>query len=262
MKNYFPFRLGTTSYVLNASLLTNIAFLKDKVDHIELLVFESETDSNYPSKTLVHELNSIADANDITYSVHLPLDVKLANPDKLERQADIAKTLRAIDATQAINPLCWDLHLEQNYKGEIPGTNWQEACVESLEHLKKSGVDPKRIGIENLEFDYKPIVPILDETGFAATLDIGHIWVNGLDETFYLEEILPRAISFHIHGYVGQQDHKGLHTIEPHRVKKFIQPLSSLPNTARLPVSIEVFSRDCFENSIQTLNTAFEQLFR
>ena len=42
IKGAFPFRIGATSYVLAADMLTNVRYLADRVDDIELLVFESE----------------------------------------------------------------------------------------------------------------------------------------------------------------------------------------------------------------------------
>ena len=41
LKNRFPFRLGTTSYVIPAGLVQNVIFLADKVDNL--------TDKNYQS---------------------------------------------------------------------------------------------------------------------------------------------------------------------------------------------------------------------
>ncbi|MEN7973166.1 MAG: sugar phosphate isomerase/epimerase, partial [Verrucomicrobiota bacterium] len=102
MKNRFPFRLGTTSYILHDDILPNVHFLKDKVDHIELLVFEGDEISNYPSPALVQELNAIAVDSDLSYSIHLPIGLKLGTPDEATRKRNIETTLRAIDATRPL----------------------------------------------------------------------------------------------------------------------------------------------------------------
>ena len=86
MKNRFPFRLGTTSYILHDDILPNVHFLKDKVDHIELLVFESDETSNYPAPSLIQELNKIAEDNDLTYTVHLPINIKLGTLNETKRK--------------------------------------------------------------------------------------------------------------------------------------------------------------------------------
>ena len=48
MKGIFPFRLGTTSYLLPDDLLTNAEFLGPLVDDAELVLFESEGVLNLP----------------------------------------------------------------------------------------------------------------------------------------------------------------------------------------------------------------------
>jgi len=254
MKNKFPFRLGTTSYILRDDILPNVHFLKDQVDHIELLVFETDDDSNYPSPAMVEELNTIATDHDLTYTVHLPLDIKLGTPDEALRRKNVELTLRAIDATRPLNPLAWDLHLERNDVLIPEDAAWQAACARSLNELKAGGADPTRIGVETLEFDFANTVPVLDETGFAVTLDIGHIWYCGFDEAHYLENILPRAVSFHLHGFNEERDHKSLRNIPPEQLKRFLDAVAARPNAAQLPISIEVFSETQFHPSMEVMN--------
>lgn len=254
MKNRFPFRLGTTSFILHDDMIPNVHYLKEKVDHIELLVFETDEQSNYPSSETIAELNAVADDHDLTYTVHLPIGIKLGTLDEPQRRKNVETILRAIDATAPLNPLAWDMHLEQNDEEPLDGSAWQEACIKSLNELKAAGADPARIGVETLEFGFEKTIPVLDETGFAVTLDIGHVWYCGFDETHYLENILPRAISFHMHGFNEVRDHKSLHHIPTKKLKRFLDAVSSRPNSARLPVSIEVFSENSFHPSLEALN--------
>ncbi|MDH3981787.1 MAG: sugar phosphate isomerase/epimerase, partial [Kiritimatiellaceae bacterium] len=112
MKKQFPFRLGTTSYILRDYILPNVRYLKDKVDMIELLVFETDEQSNYPTKDEVKELLDIASEHDLTYTVHLPIDIHLGIRDEAQRIKNRDAFIRAIDATRALKPHAWDLHLE------------------------------------------------------------------------------------------------------------------------------------------------------
>ncbi len=254
MKNPFPFRLGTTSYILRDAILPNVLYLKDKVDAVELLVFETDAQSNYPAPDKIRELNDIAAEHDLAYTVHLPIGIKLGSPDNARRRKDVDAVLRAIDATRPLNPLAWDLHLEQNETGPADGPAWQESCIDSLNELKAGGADPARIGVETLEFDFAPTVPVLDETGFAVTLDIGHVWYRGFDEECYLEDYLPRAVSFHLHGFNEIRDHKSLHHIPRPKLERFIAAVAARPDAHRLPVSIEVFSENNFHPSLEVLH--------
>ena len=69
-----PFRLGTTSYILPDALLPNVRFLADKVRDVELLFFEvDEAQNALPNPKVFTELEALARAHDLTYTVHLPL---------------------------------------------------------------------------------------------------------------------------------------------------------------------------------------------
>ena len=77
MKNY-PFRLGTTSYIIPDDILPNALYLAGKVRDIELILFEvDDGPNNLPSPEVIQALSKVAQDNDLTYTVHLPLDLKL-----------------------------------------------------------------------------------------------------------------------------------------------------------------------------------------
>ena len=53
-----PFRLGTTSYIIPDDILPNVRYLADKIDDIELVLFDVEDYCNLPSPALVAEAPS------------------------------------------------------------------------------------------------------------------------------------------------------------------------------------------------------------
>jgi len=53
IKDRFPFRLGTTSYIVPADLMPNVVFLSPLVDDVELVLFESDTISNLPDAAVI-----------------------------------------------------------------------------------------------------------------------------------------------------------------------------------------------------------------
>jgi sugar phosphate isomerase/epimerase len=258
MKTPFPFRLGTTSYILHDDILPNIRFLKDKVDNIELLLFESDQTSNYPSSSTIKELNAVAADSDLTYTVHLPLQIPLATRDEPQRRKNTELMLRAIEATAKLNPHAWELHLEPDailpnpMIPDIPA--WQNAALKSLNEIKASGIDPQRIGIETLEYDFQIALPVIEQAGFGFCLDIGHIWFRRFNEGWHLKNILPRARSFHLHGFNDERDHKGLNFIPQAQLRRFTDAVSSLPDAAGRVVTIEVFSEHSFKQSMEALN--------
>ena len=86
-------RIGTTSYIYPADILPNVKQLTDQIDDIELVLFEVDDQNNLPNSQTINELIRIAAAHDLTYTVHLPLDLKLANDDNT---SSIEKALKVI----------------------------------------------------------------------------------------------------------------------------------------------------------------------
>jgi hypothetical protein len=99
----YPFRLGTTSYILPDEILPNALYLAGQVRDIELVLFEvDDGPNNLPSAEVVAELAALGQAMDLTYTVHLPLDLRLsvtgdtAHPSMIKAQKVIACT-RGLD---------------------------------------------------------------------------------------------------------------------------------------------------------------------
>jgi len=259
LKNRFPFRLGTTSYILHDDLLPNVRFLKDQVDSIELLLFESDETSNYPGPEVLRELNHLAATCNLSYTVHLPLHIPLGTRYEAQRKKNTAIMLRAIEATRPLNPHAWELHLEPDENTGGPPSRepeaWQEACLRSLEEIKTGGGDPGRIGVEVLEYDFAYAWPVIRQAGFSYCLDIGHVWYRNFDEAWFLENILPKARSFHLHGFNEKSDHQGLDCVVPDRLDRFLRAVAALPDAVDRTVTIEVFSEEAFTRSLRTLQS-------
>ncbi len=65
--NGFPFRLGTTSYIIPADILSNVRYLAGKVRDVELVLFDVDDGmNNLPSKEEIDELRRIG--SDLTYT--------------------------------------------------------------------------------------------------------------------------------------------------------------------------------------------------
>ena len=78
------------SLIIPADIITNLEYQKDKVDGIELVLFESDKFSNLPFSEDLQR----------SYSVHLLLDVYLGNPDRAEGERSVGKYLRIIELTR------------------------------------------------------------------------------------------------------------------------------------------------------------------
>ncbi|MRR17452.1 MAG: sugar phosphate isomerase/epimerase, partial [Deltaproteobacteria bacterium] len=116
--NGYPFRLGTTSYIIPDDIIPNVRYLAGQVQDVEIVLFEVDDGSNnLPRKEQISELAAIAADHDLTYTVHLPLDLRLAD-DGSSRHASLSKARRVIERTLALDPWAYVLHLDgQSVRG-------------------------------------------------------------------------------------------------------------------------------------------------
>ncbi len=133
----FPFRLGTTSYIIPDDILPNARYLADKVSDIELILFEvDDGPNNLPSPEVIHELSQIASQYDLTYTVHLPLDLKLGDHGS-EQDQSLVKAERVIDCTRELDPWAYVLHLDgrsvRTSSDAAAIKHWQDQSVQALE---------------------------------------------------------------------------------------------------------------------------------
>jgi len=264
-----PFRLGSTSYVYPADILPNVRRLAGVVDDIELVLFEVEDYSNLPDRATVAELKDIAARYDLSYTVHLPLDLRLGSGDEALRHPSIGKALKVIRATRELEPWAYIVHLDgaEPLVASTPSAweRWQGECVQALEFLARECGDAKLLCIENLEsYPLERVVPILEELPASLCLDVGHFWLAGADPLPYLRRYLNRARVVHIHGVAGR-DHKSLACVPAEALHAVLSELCQ--RRFRGVVTLEQFSQEEFFTSWKLLlqwadSTAFSKFVR
>ena len=211
LKSAFPFRLGTTSYIVPDDILPNLRYLADRVDDVELVLFESDAFSNMPSRDDVREIACIGRESDLSYTVHLPLDTQLGSADEAERVASVGKCRRVIERMQPVEPLAWVLHLHGDRRGDAPSEDmrrWSEQNRRSLTELLAGGPAPRRICVETLDYDFDLVARLVTAFDLSVCLDIGHLLLKGRDVAAHLDRWMARARVFHVHGVTNEgKDH-------------------------------------------------------
>jgi sugar phosphate isomerase/epimerase len=253
----YPFRLGTTSYIIPADILPNVRYLAGKVQDIELVLFEVEDgSSNLPNREQIAELRSIAFANDQTYTVHLPLDLRLGDNGSL-RHASLEKARRVIDCTRELDPWAYVLHLDGRSirDGAAPKARqrWQEHAVQSLEILGGWAGDVSKLAVENTE-GYPPdfYQPVLERIAVNRTVDIGHLWLDNHNPVAYLRDALPRTRVIHIHG-IASGDHKSLAHVPAEELRAVLDEI--VRADYRGVFTLEIFSEEDFRISCAAIET-------
>ena len=260
LKGTFPFRLGTTSYILPDEILPNLRYLCPLVDDVELVLFESDEFSNMPSAKDVLEMASIGRKFDLTYTVHLPLDIAFGSADEEERMSSVGKCRRVIERMSSVDPFAWILHLHGDHRGEMPSEDmerWNGQNRRSLAELLSGGPLPSKICIETLDYDFQHVAGLVEDFNLSVCLDIGHLLMNGRNVQTHLDRGMTRARVFHLHGVNPQgTDHCHL----GHLPEGLLEDLAArLPLKDERVLTMEIFGKDDFERS---MNVIAERLSR
>ena len=262
-KQRFPFRFGTSSYIIPADIIPNVEFLKDKVDDIELLLFESDEFSNLPAPADIRKLVQLADAWSLTYSVHLPLDVYLGHPEQAERERSVGKCLRVIDLTRELPKSAYVMHFEVGSGVDINDFSadrqqrFRDALRDSMAMLLKGTDEPAAsFCVENLNYPFELVWPVVEEFGLSVTLDVGHLDYYGFPTADYLKRYLHYARVLHIHGTVDGKDHNSLSYLNPETLDLVMNALTEDAVTSRV-VTMEIFSQADFDSSCGVMERFF-----
>jgi sugar phosphate isomerase/epimerase len=244
VKGRFPFRLGTTSYIIPAPIMPNLRLLGPHLDEVELVLFESGREDNLPSRSEIREMRQTSLDLDFKYNVHLPADVFLGDPDPLLRQKFRETILRFYERALPLDPTIFILHLDsRNANGSRREdlSAWVGRVWESIDKVVQSGVDPHRVAVENLEYPLETISPIVESFEMSFCLDLGHLMRYGYDLAEQMRLFLGRSSAVHLHGVRGDGvDHVGVQWIPPREWQLILESLKSY----RHCVSLEVFSLD------------------
>ena len=258
-KKQFPFRVGTTSYIIPDEIIPNIEYLKDKVDDVELVLFESDEMSNLPSDDDIAKLQDIGEGYDLTYSIHLPLDVYLGSADTAIRERSVEKCRRVIELTQVLNPSAYVMHAEAGPGININGFSDREKkgfahnFHASLERLFSGiSVQSSEFCVETLNYPLEILDDVVSSFGLSVTLDIGHLELYGYPVRGHLGKYLSRARVLHMHGIKEGKDHKGLQYMRPEILNMVMQVLFENPDSKRV-FTMEVFTEKDFKSSCAEL---------
>ena len=254
------FRVGTTSYILPADILPNVEYLAPRVDDVQLVLFGTdEHGSNLPDAALRKQLMALAERHSLTYTVHLPLDLRLGDGGAAT-DLSLVKARRVIEATRDLQPYAYTAHLDgvllmQNpTAGEL--ATWQDNALHALEVVLGWLDRPELLCIENIErWDPRAFAPVVEALPVGLTADVGHFWLQGTDPLAYLDRWGDRVRVVHVHG-IADRDHASLAHVPADRLDPV---MSALRQHFDGVLTLEVFNPDDFESSMEALQASLER---
>ncbi|SLM31755.1 conserved hypothetical protein [Desulfamplus magnetovallimortis] len=220
-KTKLPFRLSTTSFIYPDKIIPNVIKLAPFFDEIELLFFESrpfilngKAIDVLPSPVEIKELAELSMEFDITYNIHLPVDISMTDSSfALRRKA--SDTIRSVlELCALLSPTTHTLHLDFNsdsYAGRKKKCNyndvndqtvvrWREMAFASLSHLAKSLTDTSAISIETLDYPFEYLDGIIDACGMSVCVDAGHLIKYGYSIDAVFKKYRDKIPLVHLHG--------------------------------------------------------------
>ncbi|MCB2182918.1 MAG: hypothetical protein KQH63_12865 [Desulfobulbaceae bacterium] len=208
VKGRYPWRLGATSFVIPDSLEENVLYLADRVDDVQLLFFESPSKSLLPHVFDVEKLLKIGHRYDLSYTVHLPIDIRPGNNSHTARQQDALEIAKIMEMLCPLMPLSYDLHLDR--EKELPSEKWLDNLASFLSMLKNEiGTQSRLVAVENIDYRFEAVRNLVLEHDFALCLDFGHALFFEHDmEQLFLD--IPKARHIHYHGVRHGKDHQAV----------------------------------------------------
>jgi hypothetical protein len=85
----------------------------------------------------------------------MPSDTELGSFDEVIRKRSTEKCLEIIELTTPLDPFAYIIHFHGEMRGRIPVRNlprWLESLDASAARLVESGLDPKMLCVESLDY--------------------------------------------------------------------------------------------------------------
>jgi adenosylcobinamide kinase/adenosylcobinamide-phosphate guanylyltransferase len=251
-EDIFPFKISAPSYLLPTGYIENVTYLMNKVDDIQLLLFDSMSDDPLFKDSTINTLNYLAEESNITYSIHMQVRPKIF--EDYEKRLDI--TLFTIGKLIKLNISSFIFHydLPDNVKWE----NLKEKEVKEIDEKYirflqtiKNNFKKINISLENTETPLSALDRVILKCDITYCIDIGHLLFQKRD----LSEIESRLIKtqvLHIHGIEKKGnkfcDHKAI--TYNRDIFKIIEKFKGI-------LTIENYHPTLFEKSLQVLQEYF-----
>jgi len=239
-KGVFPFNIGTTSFIYPDDYVPNVKMLGPYLENIELLLFESNHTDALPSKQVIGELASLAKDFNLTYNVHLPTDVSISSRDPQQESIAVETIIRVAERVAPLNPTTLTLHVPYNEasrdKNDVK--SWQEKVIKNLAKILVNGISSRLISIENLDYPFEFLDPIISELDFTICFDCGHFILHGDDIEKIFNTYSAKTAIIHLYGVAKNHFHGALDQLP----EKLIIPTMRLLEKFNGIVSLEVFS--------------------
>ncbi len=250
-KGRFPFNIGTTSFVYPDDYVPNVKMLGPYLENIELLLFESNYTGALPSKQVIGELAGLAKDFNLAYNVHLPTDISISSQDPQQKSIAVETITRVAERVAPLSPTTLTLHVpyEETSRDKDAVKSWQERVIQNLAKIRVNGIPGHLISIENLDYPFEFLVPIISELDLTICLDCGHLILHGDDIEKFFNIYATKTAIIHLYGVQNNHFHGALDELSDKSMISITRLLAKFGGM----VSLEVFSHAHLEASLKIL---------
>jgi sugar phosphate isomerase/epimerase len=256
-KEVFPFSIGTTSFIYPDDYVPNVKMLGPYLENIELLLFESKHTDALPSKQVIGELAQLAKDFNLTYNVHLPTDISISSRDPQQQRIAVETIIRVAQRVEPLSPTTLTLHVPYNETApdEDGVKSWQERVIKNLKQILAGGVPGQLISIENLDYPFEILDPIICDLDLSICLDCGHLMLHGDDIHTFFNTYSAKTAIIHLYGVAKNHFHGALDRLP----EKLLPPIIELLADFNRTVSMEVFSYVDLDASLKCMEKCWGQ---
>lgn len=251
-ENVFPFKISAPSYLLPSGYIENVTYLMDKVDDVQLLVFDSLKEDPLLKKDSLKILEYLANDSGMTYSVHMPVKPNLT--EGLEQRLQDAFFI--VDSLNRLNISTYTFHYDLPDEVE-----WEKLTADEIHSIEdvyitffkslREKFPDVDFSLENTGTPLSALDKIITGCGISYCIDIGHLMVQERD----LAEIaprLPQTSAIHLHGWDEnnrkRRDHRPV--IYDREIFKLLESFSGI-------LTVENYHKLLYEKSMKVLREYF-----
>jgi adenosylcobinamide kinase/adenosylcobinamide-phosphate guanylyltransferase len=244
----FPFKISAPSYLLPTGYIENVTYLMDKVDDIQLLIFDAFKEDPLLKKESLTTLEYLAKDSGITYSVHMPVKPLLTAgyQQRLEAAVQIMQKLKPLDISS------------YTFHYDLPeGVTWEKLSKDEIHSIEalyikffkalKEEFPKADLSLENTASPLSALDRVINECGISYCIDIGHLIVQGRDLA-EIESRLRHASVVHMHGWEKKNQKK-----QDHRTIIYNRDIFKLLESFSGILTIENYHKLLFEKSLNLL---------
>jgi sugar phosphate isomerase/epimerase len=256
------FKIATTSFIFPDHIIPNVKKLGSFFDEIELLIFESQPKEVLPSKHEIKELLYLSGKLNLTYNIHLPIDVSLTSGSLKKRGQAVDTILQVMERFSPLNPSTHTLHLDMpsdiNFKKKTDYSagikKWQENIFKNLETLLCKVANPGTISIETLDYPFVFVEMFIKQFNMSVCIDAGHQIKYGYNLLETFDKHKDKTSIIHLHGVDFSQSKIKDHTSLDKLPEQHINQIKTILNDYTGVVSLEVFNLENLTRSLISLS--------